>query len=86
VPSREQSARNGIVLMVTGAVVAFFPILIAILNTAPGHNWMSEGDSQSGGSAIWLMLFTLPLGSIFGIVGLVKLVMALSSKRPQNKN
>ena len=86
VPSREQSARNGIVVMVIGAVLAFFPILMAILNTAPGHNWMSEGDSQSGGAYIWLMLFTLPIGSTIGIFGLVKLIQARNSRRQPNQS
>ena len=66
----------GLTFMVIGALVAFSPLAIAMANTAPGHNWMSEGDSQSGGAAIWLMMFTLPVGAIIGIYGLVKLIQS----------
>ena len=68
----------GLTFMVIGALVAFSPLAIAMANTAPGHNWMSEGDSQSGGAAIWLMMFTLPVGAIIGIYGLVKLIQSAS--------
>jgi hypothetical protein len=69
-------AGSGVIIMIIGALVAFSPLAIAIANTAPGHNWMSEGDSQSGGAAIWLMMFTLPVGAIIGIYGLVKLIQS----------
>ena len=67
--------------MVIAALVAFSPIFIAIARTTPGHNWMSEGDSQSGGAAIWLMLFTLPIGAVIGIFGLVKLIRSFLSRK-----
>ena len=70
----------GLTFMIIGALVAFSPVAMAMANTAPGHNWMSEGDSQSGGAAIWLMMFTLPVGAIIGIYGLVKLIQS-SRKR-----
>lgn len=69
-------AGSGAIIMLIGAGVAFSPLAIAIANTTPGHNWMSEGDSQSGGAAIWLMMFTLPVGAIIGIYGLVKLIQS----------
>ncbi len=81
VSTADKSSKAGRVLIVIGAVVAFFPILIAILNTAPGHNWMSEGDPQSGGTAIWLMIFTLPIGGLIGLIGLVKLIQASASQQ-----
>jgi hypothetical protein len=68
--------KAGVIWLIAGAVVAFSPLAMAFLSTAPGHNWMSEGDSQSGGSYIWGMLITLPVGFVIGVVGLVKIVNA----------
>ena len=75
----------GLAFMIIGAVVAFFPVVIAIANTAPGHNWMSEGDEQSGGTALWFFMFTFPLGGIIGIFGLVKFIQA-ANKSSANSN
>jgi hypothetical protein len=70
----------GISFMALGALVAFSPIFIAISKTSPGSNWMSEGDSNSGGAYLWLLMFTLPIGGVIGIYGLVKLLQGRSSK------
>lgn len=72
--------KSGSILMVLAVVIAFSPLAMAFLNTAPGHNMWSEGDSQSGGSAIWLMFATIPLGGILGIVGFVMLISGLMKK------
>ncbi len=50
--------------------VLFAPILIAFATTAPGANMFSEGDSNSGGSAIWLMFFSIPLSFFIFIAGI----------------
>jgi hypothetical protein len=64
-----------------GCLFAFIPIVFAFLATAPGHNMWSEGDSQSGGTYIWGMLFTLPIGFVGFIVGIV-LTFALKKRVP----
>ena len=60
-------------------LVAFSPLALAFLSTPPGGNMWSEGG-DGGGSAIWLMILTLPLGLVIGIVGLVFLIMGLVTK------
>jgi hypothetical protein len=74
----------GGILMLASGLFTFSPLAIAALNTQPGHNMWSEGDSGSGGSAIWLMLFTLPLGFMGGVTGLVLLIVGLV-KASKNK-
>ncbi len=63
------SVKSGGITMGCGAIFAFFPMIIAMISTAPGSNMWSEGDSNSGGSALWLMMFTFPIGLIMMIVG-----------------
>ena len=45
-----------------GALVTVLPIFGVLGSTSSGANPFSEGDSSSGGSAIWLMIFTVPFG------------------------
>jgi len=66
------TTRPGCLLGLFGLALAFSPLLIAALSTQPGHNMWSEGDSASGGAAIWLMIFTLPVGGALGLVGLIR--------------
>lgn len=72
--------RMGVWTMYWGAFVAFCPMGLAALATAPGYSMWSEGSSQSGGSILWLMLMTVPAGLILGIVGLVMALSGSSSK------
>ncbi|MEY2915577.1 MAG: hypothetical protein RL454_506 [Actinomycetota bacterium] len=65
-----------------GCLFAFLPIVFAFLATAPGHNMWSEGDSQSGGTYIWGMMFTLPIGFVAFIVGIV-LTFTLKKRVPE---
>ena len=65
---------GGIIIGV-GAVVAFSPLAMAFFSTTPGHNMWSEGDARSGGSYLWGMLITLPLGFVIGLVGLILLII-----------
>ncbi len=74
------NARKGLWTMYWAALIAFSPIGLAALATAPGHNMWSESDSQSGGSVIWLMLLTIPVGLIMGIVGLVMAISGAGKK------
>ena len=77
------SGKAGGYTMGCGALIAFFPLILAFFSTAPGANMWSEGDSNSGGAALWLMMLTVPLGFIVGIVGLV-IYLVGSSKRNKN--
>jgi TRAP-type C4-dicarboxylate transport system permease small subunit len=61
--------------MIVGVVIIFSPIALAFLSTAPGANMWSEGDPNSGGAAIWLMFFTIPLGGIIGIIGFIMMIV-----------
>ena len=53
---------------IVGVIVSISPLIIARATTPAGDNWMSEGSG--GGSAIWLMMFSVPVGFIIGVVGL----------------
>ncbi|MDE2592173.1 MAG: hypothetical protein KGL41_04895 [Actinomycetales bacterium] len=73
---------TGLVLFLLGFVVAFFPLWIARANTAPGHNWMSEGDPASGGAAIWGLMITVPMGGLVGLLGLIVFFVGLNKAKP----
>jgi hypothetical protein len=49
---------------------ALVPIAIAILATPIGGNIFSTGG-DGGGAALFLLIFTLPVGAVISIVGLV---------------
>lgn len=78
---KNTQAKVGGGVMGCGCLVMFAPLLLALAATAPGHNPFSEGDSQSGGTYLWGMLLTLPLGFAFGIGGLVTLIVGLVRRR-----
>ena len=78
--SGSDSAKAGGYTMGCGALIAFFPMILAWFETAPGANMWSEGDSNSGGAALWLMMLTVPVGFVVGIVGLIMFISG-SSKR-----
>jgi TRAP-type C4-dicarboxylate transport system permease small subunit len=71
----------GRILTLSGLAFMFSPLFIAWATTAPGHNMWSEGDSQSGGSAIWGMLLTLPVGFCIIVTGAVIGIINLSRKQ-----
>jgi hypothetical protein len=70
-------------LMLSGLLFALSPLVLAFLATKPGHNPWSEGDSQSGGTYLWAMLATLPLGTIITLAGFIVLMVGLV-KRSNN--
>ena len=70
----------GLITMVVGVVVAFFPLLIATFSTQNGHNMWNESDPSSGAAALWLMIITLPVGGIVAIVGFVTLIISAARK------
>ena len=73
----------GLITMVVGGLVMFSPLFIAWIETAPGANMWSESDPNSGGAALWLFIFTLPLGLLIGLVGLILTIVGAvkSSKK-----
>lgn len=70
-PARGVTRYLGRLLSAGGILFMFSPLMLAAATTQPGHNMWSEGDSGSGGAAIWLMLITLPLGSCIIVAGIV---------------
>ena len=65
---------------VVALLVMFFPVFLAFANTAPGANIFSEGDPNSGGAAIWLMMFTIPAAFFIVIAAIAR---ALRKSREQ---
>jgi hypothetical protein len=66
-------SRTGIVgrwLAGGGCLFALLPIAIAMLATPIGGNMFSTGG-DGGGAALWALIFTLPVGAILTIIGLV---------------
>lgn len=78
---KNTQAKVGGGVMGCGCLVMFAPLFLALAATAPGHNPYSEGDAQSGGTYLWGMLLTLPLGFAIGIGGLVTLIVGLVRRR-----
>lgn len=66
--------------MVIGLLIIPSPIFLAWISTAPGSNMWSEGDPNSGGSAIWLMLLTVPFGGLIALVGFIIFLIGISRK------
>ncbi len=52
-----------------GLILAFFPILIAFISTSSGHNMFNESDSSSGGTALWALIVTVPIGLLIALIG-----------------
>lgn len=65
-----QRAILGALVIFLGFLITFSPLLIAFLSTPPGGNMFSEGGG-GGGAAIWLMIFTLPVGGLTALTGVV---------------
>lgn len=73
-------AKFGLFGLIGFPLIAFSPLALAYLTTPAGGNMWSEGGS-GGGSAIWLMILTLPLGGIGLLVSLILLIVGLATKR-----
>ena len=61
-----------------GVLVIIGPMLAAFGSTSSGANPFSEGDSSSGGSTIWLMFLSIPLGLAILLVAIRSLTSARS--------
>ena len=70
-------AIDGALLILVALGFTFAPLAIAFLSTPPGGNMFSEGGS-GGGSAIWLMFITIPVGAILALIGVVRTLTGIS--------
>jgi hypothetical protein len=75
------STNAGGYTMGCGALIAFFPMIIAWFETAPGSNMWSEGDPNSGGAVLWLMMLTVPIGFFVGLIGLIMQISSSSKSK-----
>jgi hypothetical protein len=66
-----KNQRTGAWIALSGLLVAISPILMAFfLGLTQGTSMWSEGG-EGAGTALWLMFFSVPVGSIIITVGLV---------------
>jgi cytochrome bd-type quinol oxidase subunit 2 len=66
-----QRAVFGVLFVCLGFGFTFGPLLISFITT-PGENMLSEGGG-GGGSAIWGMISTLPIGAVIALIGVIQL-------------
>lgn len=71
-------------LTVLSPLFAFSPLAMAYLATPPGGNMWSEGGN-GGGSAIWLMFMTIPLGFLGLLAGIIVLIIGLVKLSQEKK-
>jgi hypothetical protein len=63
--------RAGLFVALLGVAIAFSPVLVTFLRQLPRRNIFIDGPGAEA-VELWLMLFTLPLGALIAIFGLVK--------------
>ena len=82
-PKRKKSmVKISLWLTLGGALFAFAPILLAlILGALSGDSDSAFNEGEGFGGLIWLMFYTVPLGAIVVLVGLVLLVVSLIRRR-----
>ena len=82
-PKRKKSmVKISVWLTLGGVVFAFSPILLAlILGALSGDSDSAFNEGEGFGGLIWLMFYTVPLGAIVVLVGLVLLVVSLIRRR-----
>ena len=85
-PKRKKSmVKTSVWLTLGGAVFAFSPILLAlILGGLSGDSQSAFDEGEGYGGLVWLMFYTLPLGAIIVLVGLVLLVVSLIRRRGES--
>jgi hypothetical protein len=72
-------------LTLGGALFAFGPLLLAqILGALSGDPDSAFNEGEGFGGLIWLMFYTVPLGAIVVLVGLVLLVVSLIRGRGES--
>lgn len=82
-PKRKKSmVKISVWLTLAGAIFAFGPLLLAqILGALSGDPDSAFDEGEGYGGLVWLMFYTLPLGAIIVLVGLVLLVVSLIRRR-----
>ena len=82
-PKRKNSMlKISVWLTLGGALFAFGPLLLAlILGALSGDSQSAFNEGEGYGGLIWLMFYTVPLGAITVLVGLVLLVVSLIRRR-----
>ena len=68
----EPKKRAGLFVALLGVAIAFSPVFITFLRQLPRRNVFTDGPGAEA-TELWLMLFTLPLGTLIAIFGLVSL-------------
>lgn len=76
-------AIDGALLTIVALGFTFAPLAIAFLSTPPGGNMFSEGGN-GGGSAIWLMFITIPVGAVLALIGVVRTLIGISRTYGEN--
>lgn len=76
--------RAGLFMAMLGVAIAFSPVLITFLRQLPRRNIFIDGPGAEA-VELWLMLFTLPLGALIAIFGLVNRADA-KTRKPQAPN
>ena len=72
------SVKKALLLFLLGFVITLSPVAIAAVTTflSGGGNMFSE--AEGGGGYLWFLMFTIPVGSAYGIVTLILLIKAIS--------
>lgn len=85
-PKRKKSmVKISLWLTLGGALFAFGPLLLAqILGALSGDPDSAFNEGEGFGGLIWLMFYTVPLGAIVVLVGLVLLVVSLIRGRGES--
>jgi hypothetical protein len=64
-------SRTGLFLLLLGGAIAVSPIFAAFFRQLPHRNLFLDGPDANS-LELWLLMFTLPIGALFAIFGLVK--------------
>lgn len=71
--------RSGCSTALWGAVLAISPILYALITSIlGGGDALNEGSG--GGTAIWFVIFTFPIGFVIIVIGFVRWVASKGRK------
>lgn len=63
-------SRTGLFLLLLGIAIAFSPIFAVFIRQLPERNLLLDGPDANS-VELWLLMFTLPIGSLLAIFGLV---------------
>ena len=72
-PAWRRKIRRGGILILSGVFVGTLPLIVALIEgVVSGYSPFSEGSGS--GAVLWLLVFTLPIGFIISVIGVVLLV------------